>query len=284
MTMKPKYAVILCVLVLLVSACAQKVNDPADVQAIKDMVVRFDKAVNSGDAEALAADYDAAGGMRLHPNQPALVGREAIRSSFQKLFDQSTFESHNVAEDVRVSGALAVARGTYEGTFNLKAGGSSVQDKGKWATASQRQADGSWKCLWAIYNSDLLVADSLPVGVEEQALMQIERDWAAAGAKNDWAALDKILAAEYVNNSDGTIRPKKQILAEMKSGASKTTSATTSEMRALVLGETGIVQGLWAEKGTRNGKDTSATYRFTDIFVKRDGRWQVATSYSPKVQ
>ncbi len=49
--------------------------------------------------------------------------------------------------------------------------------------------------------------------------MQIERDWAAASSKNDWAALDKILAPEHANNSDGTIMPKKQFLANMKSGA-----------------------------------------------------------------
>lgn len=33
--MKIRYAVIIAVVLLLVSACAQKVNDPADVQAIK---------------------------------------------------------------------------------------------------------------------------------------------------------------------------------------------------------------------------------------------------------
>ena len=42
--MKTTYAVILCVLLLLVSACAQKVNDPADVQAIKDTGSAWDKA------------------------------------------------------------------------------------------------------------------------------------------------------------------------------------------------------------------------------------------------
>ena len=282
--MKIRYAVILSVVLLLVAACAQKVNDPADVQAIKDMQPAWDKAWNPGNAEAVTSGFYTADAMRMEPNKPAIVGKDAIRAAVQNTFDQYSSEGRTVAADVRVSGDLAVAWGTTEGRVILKADGHSIPIKDKWVNALQRQPDGSWKTFWDIGNSDLPVADSLPVGVEEQALMQIERDWAAAGVNNDWAALDKILAAEYVNNSDGTIRLKKQILAEMKSGASKTASATTSEMRALVLGETGIVQGLWAEQSTRNGKDTSATYRFTDIFVKRDGRWQVATSYSPKVQ
>ena len=114
--------------------------------------------------------------------------------------------------------------------------------------------------------------------------MQIERDWATANAKNDWAAMDKIQAAEYVNNTDGLIRSKKQLLAEMKSGVSKAASAEAGEMKVLVLGETAIVHGLWTEKSTLNGKDTSGTYRYTDIFAKRDGRWQAVTTYSTKVK
>jgi uncharacterized protein (TIGR02246 family) len=282
--MRTTYAVILCVLLLLFSACAQKVNDPADVQAIKDTGSAWDKAYNAANAEALASGYYTADAVRMEPYQAAIGGKDAIRTSLQKYFDQYADEGRTAVEDVRVSGDLAIARGTAEGKSSLKVGGDPAPYKAKWVTAYQRQPDGSWKSFWDIWNSDLPAADSLPVGVEEQALMQIERDWAAAGVSNDWAALDKILAAEYVNNSDGTIRPKKQLLAEMKSGASKTTSATTSEMRALVLGETGIVQGLWVDKSTRNGKDTSGTYRYTDIFVKCDGRWQVATSYSPKAQ
>ena len=282
--MKSIYAAILCVLLLLFSACAQKVNDPADVQAIKDMAARFDKAVNAGDAEAVAADYDPAGAMRLEPNQPALVSKDTIRSSFQKSFDLYTSDVSDVAEDVRVSGDLAVARGSYEAKPSLKAGGYSVRDKGKWVTASQRQPDGSWKCFWAIWNSDLPVAERLPVGAEEQALMQIERDWAVWNVKNDWAEFDKMLAAEYANNVDGVITPKKQFLANMKGGASKVASATAGEMKVLVLGETGIVHGLWMEKSTLNGKDMSGTYRYTDIFAKRGGRWQCVTGHSTKVQ
>ena len=53
--MKTTYAVILCVLLLLVSACAPKVNDPADVQAIKKSINDFDRAVNAGDVGGIAA-------------------------------------------------------------------------------------------------------------------------------------------------------------------------------------------------------------------------------------
>jgi uncharacterized protein (TIGR02246 family) len=272
----------LVLLLVLTSACAQKVNDPADVQAIKDTQPAFDKAWNAGNAEAVTSGFYTADATRMDPNQPALTGKDAIRASLQKYFDQFTEEGRNVAEDVRVSGDLAVARGTFEGKSSLKAGGYSAQAKGKWVTAFQRQADGSWKSFWDIYNSDLAVADALPLGQEELALLQIERDWAAANPKNDAAVVERLLANEFVHNFEGRTQNKKQLLAEIKANPAKIESAANSQMKAMVFGDTAVVHGLYAEKSTINRKDTSGQFRWTDVFVKRDGRWQCVTSYVSK--
>ena len=282
--MKTIYAVILSVLLLLVSACAQKVNDPADVQAIKAMQPAWDKAWNAGNAEAAASGFYTADAMRMDPNQPVLAGKDAIRASLQRIFDQYTIEGRDVAEDVRVSGDLAVARGTYEGKSSLKAGGYSVQERGKWVTAFQRQPDGSWKSFWDIYSSDMPVADAPPLGQEELALLQIERDWAEALVKKDAAALDKMLATEFQANYVGTVGNKKQYLSVLKSNTSKTESAVQSDMKAIVFGDRAIVNGLSTEKSSMAGKDTSGQYRWTDVFVKREGRWQCVTGYGAKVQ
>ncbi len=53
-------------------------------------------------------------------------------------------------------------------------------------------------------------------------------------------------------------------------------------MRVLVIGETGIVHGLWTEKSTLNGKDMSGTYRYTDIFAKT--RRTLAVRYGSREQ
>jgi hypothetical protein len=72
--MRIRYAVFLSVVLLLVSASAQKVNDPADVQAIKDTQPVDDIAANTGNAEAVATSFYSADATRMEPNQPALVG------------------------------------------------------------------------------------------------------------------------------------------------------------------------------------------------------------------
>jgi ketosteroid isomerase-like protein len=77
---------------------------------------------------------------------------------------------------------------------------------------------------------------------------------------------------------------KKQVLAEEKANPEKVESAANSEMKAMVLGDTAVVHGLFTVKSTTNGKDTSRQSRYTEVYVKRDGRWQCVTQYVTKVQ
>ncbi len=66
------------------AACSPKVNDPADVQAIKDTGPAYDKFANAGDAASLASEFYAADGIRMDPNQPASAGTAAIRATLEK--------------------------------------------------------------------------------------------------------------------------------------------------------------------------------------------------------
>jgi len=280
-----KTAIVLFVLTAaFAAACAPKVNDPADVQAIKDTGPAYDKFANAGDAASLASEFYAPDGIRMDPNQPASVGSAAIRATLEKAYAQATDNVRDVVDDVRVAGGFAVAKGTFEGTSTPKAGGAAAPVKGKFVTLYERQANGSWKAVWDIYNSDLPAPGATADGAEERALTQIERDWAAASAANDAAGIDRLTAAEYVGNTDGEITPKKQLLANMKSGASKVASAEAGEMKVFVAGDTATVHGLWTENASLNGKDRSGTYRYIDSFIKRDGRWQAVATFSTKLK
>jgi ketosteroid isomerase-like protein len=283
-TVKKTPFVLLALAAAFAAACGPKVNDPADVQAIKDTGPAYDKFANAGDAAGLASEFYAPDAIRMDPNQPASAGTAAIRASLEKSYAHSTSNVRDVIDDVRALGGFAVAKGTYEGTSTPKAGGAAAPEKGKFVTLYERQANGSWKAVWDIYNSDLPAAGATADGADEQALLQLERDWAVASAAGDVAGLDKILAAEYAGNTDGQITPKKQSLANVKSGVSKTTSAEPGELKAFVVGDTATVHGVWTEKSSLSGKDTSGTYRFIDSFVKRDGRWQAVATFSTKIQ
>jgi ketosteroid isomerase-like protein len=281
--MKTIYAVVLISVALLVFGCAQKVNDPADVQAIKKSMDDFVKAVNAGDGGAVAAlatDKTVYADL----NVPVAVGPEAIQSVWQAAFSQFNFEFSVPVEDVRVIGDVGVARGTWTAKHTPKAQGLAVgSEGGSWITTFARQNDGSWKWDWVVANSDQPLPGSTASGEDEQALYQIEHDWTEAVLKQDKAALDKILAADFVGHDASGVRNKKQAISSLTSASMKIESGALSEMKAIVLGNTAVVHGLWTDKTTTGGKDTSGRYRWTDTFVKLDGRWQCVGSYSAKI-
>ena len=282
--MKTRYGVTLILLAMLAFACAQKVNDPADVQAIKKSMDDFAKAFNGGDANGIAAlmtDKTAFANL----NVPVAVGKDAIRSDFQAFFDQFKGDLSTPAEDVRVTGDLAVARGTWTDRVTPKAEGvAPISYRGSWMATFTRQSDGSWKWDSLVANSDQPALGSTASGEDEKALYQIERDMTEALVKKDAAAMDKMLANEFQANYASVVGNKKQLLAATKSDMTKFESAINSEMKALVFGDTAIVHGLMTSKSSMGRKDTSGQDRYTDVFVKRDGRWQCVTGYSTKVQ
>ena len=74
-------------------------------------------------------------------------------------------------------------------------------------------------------------------GNVEQALLQLERDWEQANAKNDAAALERILAPEYVStDSDGRLIARAEFFARRKSGAMTFTSFTQDDYKVHVIG------------------------------------------------
>jgi hypothetical protein len=48
-------------------------------------------------------------------------------------------------------------------------------------------------------------------------------------------------------------------------------------------GTTAVVRGRTVADGMFEGKPVSARIRFTDVFVKRDGRWQAVASQATKL-
>ena len=120
--------------------------------------------------------------------------------------------------------------------------------------------------------------------MSSKTLLQLERDWEQANAKNDSAALERILAPEFVStDSDGRLVTRAEMFARRRSGAVKYTAFTQDDYKIHVVGDTAVVTGRSTIKGVRDGKDVSERARWTDIFVRRDGRWQAVASHSSRI-
>ncbi len=157
-----KFYATLISLPLLVAACApaaeqrvaEALTQAEDVAAIKALAPIARAAFNTGDAAALA-DLFADDAILMPANQPALIGKEAIQSWIQTIFDQFTFKWTASSEEVEVAGDWAFERSTSTFTVTPKAGGEPIfEDNSKGLTIYKRQPDGSWKIFRGISNSN----------------------------------------------------------------------------------------------------------------------------------
>ena len=120
--------------------------------------------------------------------------------------------------------------------------------------------------------------DSDLAGLDRQAVMtelaKVENDWIRANIKADKKALDRILADEYSGVlHDGTKQTKQEYLDTIT--PDRTARSWASEDVKLDFeGDKAIISGvlIW------NAANGTSRYRFTDTFVKRDGRWQAVSS------
>lgn len=128
-------------------------------------------------------------------------------------------------------------------------------------------------------------------GVEQQ-LKQMEDDWQKATRTKDAALLTRIIAEDWIATDDkGKILNREQYVSQTIASGSSVGSSNPDviqsnenfDMQVRVYGNTAVVTGGLTEKGTRNGAAYTDTYRWTDVFVKRSGRWQAVVSQWAKV-
>ena len=118
----------------------------------------------------------------------------------------------------------------------------------------------------------------------EQEFKKLEEEIGQAWAKRDVASYDRILADDYTwTDFDGIVWTKAQDLEMLNSGEVVNTSYAVDDWKVRVYGDTAVVTGRNTVKEMWKGRDTSGQYRYTDTWVKRDGRWQLVASHTSKI-
>lgn len=91
----------------------------------------------------------------LYPNQPGIAGRAEILSYFKVFFNQFRQDNFElISDEVQIIGSIAYDRGKYKWKGTPRSGDSPINDYGKYLVILQQQADGSWKVLRDMDNSD----------------------------------------------------------------------------------------------------------------------------------
>lgn len=126
-------------------------------------------------------------------------------------------------------------------------------------------------------------ARELAAGADEQAVTAAEQQWLKSQQTNNVELLAPLLADKVVETmGDGKVFVGKEALL---AAAKKDTwsSVEYSDLKVTVFGHTAIATGTFSGKGKNaEGKPLDEQVRFTDTWVKIDGKWLcVATHDSP---
>ena len=130
------------------------------------------------------------------------------------------------------------------------------------------------------------VANPAATADVQQTLKDRFREYTEALTKRDLAALDKIWAEDYTfTNGRGEFLTKKDRMENIKSGATQFDSIRREDEEIRVFGNTAVVTGRVLLKVIYSGKESSGPYRFINVWVKMQERWQiVANQITPIAQ
>ena len=150
-----------CIALLTFALACQPQTPPdtrtADESALREWDAQWSKAAGAKDVDKTVSYY-ADDVIVLPPNGPIATTKEAIRKIWKDMLTAPGYSGGWKATKVEVarSGDLAYVSGTYEFTMN-DASGKPSTDRGKFVEVVKKQADGTWKCVTDIWNSDLPV-------------------------------------------------------------------------------------------------------------------------------
>jgi ketosteroid isomerase-like protein len=119
-------------------------------------------------------------------------------------------------------------------------------------------------------------APSIGAPAEIALIRKMEEDRVQAGVLKNVEAIAAATADEYLQiDFNGTIRDKSTAMQRIKSSAFQLQSNSLDDMVVRIFGDTAVVTARSTPKGTLNGRDFGQPLRYSRVYVKRDGRWQV---------
>jgi ketosteroid isomerase-like protein len=108
----------------------------------------------------------------------------------------------------------------------------------------------------------------------EQEILQAFHTLDNASIKKDRATMERMMADDFAyTHSNGAVNNKAQEIQESTSADSKWTASKMDNLRVRIYGDVAVITGVQTLTGSAKGY-VSGPRRLTDLWVKRNGRWQ----------
>lgn len=133
----------------------------------------------------------------------------------------------------------------------------------------------------------LLILASILVpakAAEPSELLQIDAAWNELRLKSDVHGLGQLLAEDWLlTHSDGRTQTKSEYLSELSSRSRTNQAIANEDVSLRAYGDTAVVTGVSIQSGVSGGKPWSGRFRFTRVWVLRDGGWTMVASHSSRI-
>lgn len=123
-----------------------------------------------------------------------------------------------------------------------------------------------------------------PKGDAAEAVKAAELARFRAMTSNDVPALEASLGDDLIyTHSSAAVDTKASYVGSIRSGALKYVSIEPSEMKVRVYGTTAVITAMAKMTTISKGETLNNQLRYTDIWVLRDGRWQMVGWQSTRI-
>jgi len=119
------------------------------------------------------------------------------------------------------------------------------------------------------------------VDAEQGRILALENSWNQAVQVKDASALSLLLSSDLIFvDHDGKLIDKPHYIASVQSKDVHPVHVVNESMTVHLYGTMAVVNGIYREKGMKNGKPYLVRERFTDTWVSRGKVWICVASHS----
>jgi ketosteroid isomerase-like protein len=117
-----------------------------------------------------------------------------------------------------------------------------------------------------------------------EQIQALDREWAQACVQSDIAKLEQILSDDLTyTHSSGQIQNKAEFIATIREGKTRYRSIEFQQSNVRIYGNSAVSNSEVRVNLTIDGKDVSVHPRFLHVWVKQNGRWQLAAHQGTKI-
>ena len=114
-----------------------------------------------------------------------------------------------------------------------------------------------------------------------EELQRLDREISVATWAGDEMWFEENLADDYVLiTPSGTVRNKRDVIRELATPGLKMEPFDPFDVQIRIYGDAGVVTGRIVQKFTLGGVRYANDLRYTDIYVRRKGRWTLVSGHT----